>query len=126
MLWRLCAGDLRVCRVPIVPVFQPAHSCHPFAKTLGIITFSTCGKQPNLHRVFRVNSGVPIRDALEHASVLLHCSKQLALDAAMDKGADRYAWAAHYLGEMAKAVVDDLANGMLPNGVTEEEEAVAG
>ena len=29
-------------------------------------------------------------------------------------------------GEMAKAVVDDLANGMLPNGGTEEEEAVAG
>lgn len=47
---------------------------------------------------------------------LLHCSKMLALDAAMDTGADRFAWAAHYLGEMAKAVVDDLANGMLPNG----------
>ncbi|WP_256660373.1 DUF3077 domain-containing protein [Pseudomonas sp. GL93] len=37
----------------------------------------------------------------------------------------RCAWAAHYLGEMAKAVVDDLANGMLPNGVTEEGDAVA-
>ena len=48
----------------------------------------------------------------------------LALDAAMDKSADRYAWAAHYLGEMAKAVVDDLANGMLPNGVTEEGDSV--
>ena len=68
----------------------------------------------------RVNSGVPIRDALEHACELLHCSKMLALDAAMDNSADRYAWAAHYLGEMAKAVVDDLANGMLPNGVVEE------
>ncbi|MHA4976979.1 DUF3077 domain-containing protein [Pseudomonas extremorientalis] len=86
----------------------------PLNKTLGIITFSTCGKQPNLHRLFRVNSGV-----LEHASELLHCSKLLALDAAMDSSADRYAWAAHYLGEMAKAVVDDLANGMLPNGVVE-------
>lgn len=39
----------------------------------------------------------------------------------MDKSADRYAWAAHYLGEMAKAVVDDLANGMLPNGVAGED-----
>jgi hypothetical protein len=48
----------------------------------------------------------------------------LALDAAMDNSADRYAWAAHYLGEMAKAVVDDLANGMLPNGVMEEGDAV--
>jgi len=97
----------------------------PLNKTLGVITFSTCGKQPNLHRLFRVNSGVPTRDALEHASELLHCSKLLALDAAMDTGADRYTWAAHYLGEMAKAVVDDLANGMLPNGVMEEGE-VAG
>ena len=29
VLWRLYVGDLRVCRVPIVPVRQPAHSCHP-------------------------------------------------------------------------------------------------
>jgi hypothetical protein len=28
--WRLCVGDLRVCRVPVSPVYQPAHSCHPF------------------------------------------------------------------------------------------------
>ncbi len=63
-----------------------------------------------------MNSGVPIRDALEHASELLHCSKMLALDAAMDNSADRHAWAAHYLGEMAKAVVDDLANGVVEEG----------
>jgi hypothetical protein len=67
-------------------------------------------------------AGVPIRDGLEHASELLHCSKMLALDAAMDSSADRHAWVAHYLGEMAKAVVDDLANGILPNGVMEEGE----
>jgi hypothetical protein len=54
----------------------------------------------------------------------LHCSKLLALDAAMDNSADRYAWAAHYLGEMAKAVVDDFANGMLPNGVAGEDGVV--
>ena len=41
----------------------------PLNKTLGVITFSTCGKQPNLHRLFRVNSGVPIRDALEFDGV---------------------------------------------------------
>ena len=67
-------------------------------------------------------AGMPIRDGLEHASELLHCSKMLALDAAMDNSADRYAWAAHYLGEMVKAVMDDLANGILPNGVMEEGE----
>lgn len=47
--------------------------------------------------------GVSIRDAQEHACELLHCSKLLALDAVMDKCAGRYAWAAHYSGEMAKA-----------------------
>ncbi|RMQ79669.1 hypothetical protein ALP99_04915, partial [Pseudomonas syringae pv. tomato] len=30
-LWRLCAGDLRVCRgLSFCPVRQPSHSCHPF------------------------------------------------------------------------------------------------
>ena len=29
--WRLCVGGLRACRVPVSPVSQPAHSCHPFA-----------------------------------------------------------------------------------------------
>jgi len=27
--WRLCVGDLRVCRVPFAPVRQPAYDCHP-------------------------------------------------------------------------------------------------
>jgi hypothetical protein len=31
VLWRLCVGRLRACRFPRFPVFQPAHSCHPFA-----------------------------------------------------------------------------------------------
>ncbi len=29
--WRLCVGGFRACRVPVSPVSQPAHSCHPFA-----------------------------------------------------------------------------------------------
>lgn len=28
-LWRLCVGGRKVCRVPTVPVRQPAYSCHP-------------------------------------------------------------------------------------------------
>lgn len=28
-LWRWCAGHLRVCRAPFVPVGQPAYCCHP-------------------------------------------------------------------------------------------------
>ncbi|MBP5090412.1 DUF3077 domain-containing protein, partial [Pseudomonas chlororaphis] len=48
----------------------------------------------------------------EHASLLLHLAKQLTLDAAMEPQADRYAWAAHYLGEMGKAVMDDVHTAM--------------
>jgi hypothetical protein len=29
VLWRWCAGHLRVCRAPFVPVGQPAYCCHP-------------------------------------------------------------------------------------------------
>jgi len=41
--------------------------------TLGEIRFSQCGEHP--HPLFRVNADVPISDALEHASALLHLAK---------------------------------------------------
>ena len=72
-------------------------------KTAGLTPFSTHHDQA----LFRVNSGVPLREALSHASDLLHLAKLLAEDAAMDLGTDRYAWASHYLQEMSKAVIDD-------------------
>lgn len=64
--------------------------------TLGEIRFSQCGE--HLHPMFRVNSDVPISDALEHASALLHLAKQFTLEAAMEPRGDRYAWAAHFPG----------------------------
>ncbi|MBU6958653.1 DUF3077 domain-containing protein [Pseudomonas sp. CVAP len=72
--------------------------------TVGLTPFSIHSDQP----LFRVNSGVPIREALSHVSDLLHLSKLLAKDAAMERGTDRYAWASHYLQEMSKAVIDDV------------------
>ncbi|MFB4251815.1 MULTISPECIES: DUF3077 domain-containing protein [Pseudomonas] len=74
--------------------------------TLGEIRFSQCGE--HLHPLFRVNADVPISDALEHASALLHLAKQFTLEAAMEPRCDRYAWAAHYLAEMGKALMDDV------------------
>ncbi|MCO7577903.1 hypothetical protein A1395_16710 [Pseudomonas protegens] len=74
--------------------------------TLGEIRFSQCGE--HLHPLFRVNADVPISDALEHASTLLHLAKQFTLEAAMEPRCDRYAWAAHYLAEMGKALMDDV------------------
>lgn len=82
----------------------------PSNKTLGVITFATCGSQGR--ELFRVNPGVPILEAMEHASLLLYCAKALSLDAALEVDGECYAWASHYLGEMGKAVIDDLTQGM--------------
>ncbi|ALI02409.1 DUF3077 domain-containing protein [Pseudomonas sp. FW306-02-F02-AA] len=72
--------------------------------TAGLTPFSIHSDHP----LFRVNSGVSIHEALSHVSDLLHLSKLLAEDAAMERGKDRYAWASHYLQEMSKAVIDDV------------------
>ncbi|MDI2144154.1 MULTISPECIES: DUF3077 domain-containing protein [unclassified Pseudomonas] len=52
--------------------------------------------------------GLPISEALSHASDLLALAKALAEDAAFIRKTDRYAWAAHFLTEMGKMVVDDV------------------
>lgn len=44
---------------------------------------------------------------MPHVSDLLHLSKMLAEDAAMERKTDRCAWASHYLQEMSKAVIDN-------------------
>ena len=44
--------------------------------TLGEIRFSHCGEHS--YPLFRVNADVPINDALEHASTLLHLAKQFS------------------------------------------------
>ena len=72
--------------------------------TIGLTPFSLHNDQA----LFRVNRGVSIHDALSHVSNLLHLSKMLAEDAAMERQTDRYAWASHYLQEMSKAVIDDV------------------
>ncbi|MBP5116517.1 DUF3077 domain-containing protein [Pseudomonas protegens] len=62
--------------------------------------------------LFRVNAGVSIEDALETISLLQHYSNQLTLDAAMSEKGERYSWCALYLGEMAKALLDDVNDSL--------------
>ncbi|MBK5474660.1 DUF3077 domain-containing protein [Pseudomonas sp. TH21] len=83
-------------------------SNHPTAETIGAVTFADCGENKSNLKLFRVNAGVPIREALEHASHVLYYAKMLSLEAAMDPRAERFAFASHYLGEMGKAIIDDL------------------
>ena len=81
--------------------------------TLGVVTFGDYGE--NEKPLFRVNAGMPLGEALEHASTLLYYAKKLAMEAAMDVRGEQYAWAAHYLCEMDKAVVDDLTQALTPS-----------
>ncbi|MNL34437.1 hypothetical protein D3C87_1564100 [compost metagenome] len=76
----------------------------PELTTIGLTPFHYCSNEA----LFRVNRGVPIREALAQASDLLFLAKSFAADAAYDKDTDRHAWAAHYLAEMSKAVIDDV------------------
>lgn len=81
--------------------------------TLGVVTFGDYGE--NEKPLFRVNAGMQLGEALEHASTLLYYAKKLAMEAAMDVRGEQYAWAAHYLCEMGKAVVDDLTQALTPS-----------
>ncbi|GAA0427114.1 hypothetical protein GCM10008969_58370 [Pseudomonas veronii subsp. inensis] len=88
----------------------------PSDRTIGAVTFADCGENKSHLKLFRVNAGVPIREALEHASHLHYYATMLSLEAAMDPRSERFAFASHYLGEMGKAIIDDLLFSNDPGG----------
>ncbi|WP_428847366.1 DUF3077 domain-containing protein [Pseudomonas pergaminensis] len=47
-------------------------------------------------KLFRVNAGVPLYEAVEHAAHLLDSAEMLALEAAMDPRAEKFIFASHY------------------------------
>lgn len=79
--------------------------------TLGVIEFSRLA--PSSQRLFRVNANIPIGEALEAVSNLQFYANQLTLDAALSEDGERFSWAAYHLGEMAKALIDDVTQAML-------------
>jgi hypothetical protein len=56
-------------------------------------------------------AGVPLADALEHASCLMECVARLSLTVATDTAQGGEAFAVHYLAEIAKALIDSCASG---------------
>lgn len=54
----------------------------------------------------------PTDQALEHAANLLACINELTLDAAMGESGRHSAWAAHYLGDVLKVILDETLSGM--------------
>lgn len=81
------------------------------ATTLGRAEFS-CANDTH-QKLFRVNAGVPLEDALEAISLIQHHANQLILDAAISDAGERFSWPAFYLGEMAKALIDDVNEALL-------------
>lgn len=79
-------------------------------KTAGTTPFLYCSDNP----LFHVSAGAPVGQALAQASDLLDLAKALAEDAAFIRETDRYAWAAHFLTEMGKAVIDDVMKAVSP------------
>ena len=59
-----------------------------------------------------INSGVPVADAMQHVSDLLECVRSLTQAVATQTGKPVDAFAAFYLSEMAKAVVDACQDGV--------------
>lgn len=62
--------------------------------------------------LFSIKAGVPIEEALEHASCLMGCIRDLTPIDSVDSDAGTRAWSAHYLSAMAKALIDDAVNSM--------------
>ena len=71
-----------------------------------------CGRTLNGHALFTVNPDTPAIDVLEHASILQNCANKLMTEAALGDSTGHAALSAVYLNEMAKALMDDVAQGM--------------
>ncbi|AIR88129.1 DUF3077 domain-containing protein [Pseudomonas cremoricolorata] len=78
--------------------------------TAGDATFSNHNSS-NLP-FFRVCPGISGEEALEQASILMNCVNTLTQLASVGDSNNALAWAAHYLGEQAKALVDDVTAGI--------------
>ncbi|CAG8871031.1 hypothetical protein PS627_04246 [Pseudomonas fluorescens] len=85
-------------------------------KTTGIGTFGEGVGGKIADRLFKVQPGHDAEYALEQASVLLDCVYNMTLDAGVD-GNGQMVWGAHYLSGMAKALVEDVAHGMMTGPV---------
>ncbi|HKS11504.1 MAG TPA: DUF3077 domain-containing protein [Pseudomonas sp.] len=85
-------------------------------KTSGVGTFGEGVGGKIANRLFKVTPGHDADYALEQASVLLDCVYKMTLHAGVE-GNGQMVWGAHYLSGMAKALVEDVAHGMITEPV---------
>lgn len=85
-------------------------------KTSGVGTFGEGVGGKIADRLFKVTPGHDAEYALEQASVLLDCVYKMTLEAGVE-GNGQYIWGVHYLSGIAKALIEDVAHGMMTGPV---------
>ncbi len=86
---------------------QSSANSEPTSRTTAFTKFLSCNVQHQ--QLFSVNAGIPLLDALEQASCFLASADSIITEAAMqcDNGT---VWAAAYLVEISKAIIDAAAS----------------
>lgn len=78
-------------------------------ETVGVVNF-ICSEQVPMG-LFRISPGVPCDYALEQASTVLGCVHKLIQAGLLDEDGEMM-WAAYFLSDFAKALVDDAGLGI--------------
>lgn len=74
-------------------------------KTVGVVDFIRSEQSPM--GLFRIAPGVPCDYALEQASTVMGCVHKLIEAGLLDEDGEMM-WAAYFLNEFAKAIIDDV------------------
>lgn len=80
-----------------------------FGRTVG--TATCLDGADDGQKLFRVQPGNCCDHALEQASILMDCARRTSLLGVLDEE-PVLVWASHYLGAMAKALMDDAHLGL--------------
>ncbi|WP_191831214.1 DUF3077 domain-containing protein [Pseudomonas fluorescens] len=78
-------------------------------KTVGVVDFIR--SEPAPMGLFRIAPGVPCDYALEQASTVMGCVHKLIEAGLLDEDGEML-WAAYFLNEFAKAIIDDVGLGL--------------
>ena len=85
-------------------------------KTSGIGTFGEGAGGRIADRLFKVTPGHDAEYAMGQATALLDCVYKMTLEAGVE-GNSQYVWGVHYLSGMAKALIEDVAHGIMKDPV---------
>ncbi|MNJ71122.1 hypothetical protein D3C77_676300 [compost metagenome] len=91
-------------------------------KTIGVGVFGEGASGTAADRLFRIEPGHNADFVLEQAALLMNYVNKLTHHVLFEQD-ESMIGAAHYLSGMAKAMVEDLAHGMMVGGTSTDREA---